>query len=469
MQSEKPGARVDKAPYLSELGFDARRMRVTTERYASRDYQARERAFLWMRVWQLAGRADELPEPGDWKVHSIYNQSFILVRGKDGEIRGFVNACRHRGNALCKGKGRASRFICSYHKWSYGLDGQLLAVPKPDFDGPLEDFVGAKDELALRQVPVECFAGFIFLNPDPQAPPLADFLGEAADLLAPYRLEEMVPVGLNVRESLSCNWKVVVDAFQEGYHIHGVHPELISSVDLGKERCSFFGDHGAATVPFGGRGPAGLDAEQEVETVRSLPPANFPGLAEVLPRFEALVAAHRGADGGLNLPAGVSARTLLQQATRDTLSAKGLDVGGLTDNQMSDYQFWLLFPNVFIQVRAGEATVISAEPHPYGDPERCVWRVAVYLWLPPEQRAAQRAELVDIPEGEHFSYFLALEQDWEQMQAQQEGLRNSGLEYMTLTRQEVRVAHFHAALDSWLDETTKRSPPLPQANTAGTP
>jgi phenylpropionate dioxygenase-like ring-hydroxylating dioxygenase large terminal subunit len=461
MQTAKPGERVDKAPYLSELGFDARRMRVPTDRYASRAYHERERDLLWMRVWQIAGRAEEIPEPGDWKVYSILRQSFVVVRSKDGEIRGFVNACRHRGNALCSGKGRSSRFVCSYHKWSYGLDGELLGVPRPDFDGALEDFVGAKDDLALRQVPVECFAGFIFLNPDPKAAPLAEFLGEAADLLAPYHLEEMVPVGLNVREGLNCNWKVVIDAFQEGYHIHGVHPELIASVDLPKERCSFFGDHGAATVPFGMRNAADLGLEHEIEMIRSLPPPNFPGLAEVLPRFEELVAAHWRPDGGLDLPAGASGRTLLQQATRETLAAKGLDVSGLTDNQMSDYQFWLLFPNVFIQVRAGEATVISAEPHPDGDPERCVWRVVVYLWLAPEQRAAQRAEPIEVPEGEHFPYFLALEQDWEQMQRQQEGLRNSGLEYMTLTRQEVRVAHFHASLDSWLEE--KRATPRPAA------
>jgi phenylpropionate dioxygenase-like ring-hydroxylating dioxygenase large terminal subunit len=455
MQSEKPGERVDKAPLVAELQLDAQLMHVATDRYWSPEHQARERERLWMRIWQIAGRADELPETGDWKVHTVLDQSFVVVRGKDGVIRGFVNSCRHRGNALCRGKGRTSRFICSYHKWTFGLDGQLLAAPKPDFDGSLEEFVGAREDLALRQVPVECFAGFIFLNPDPTAAPLADFLGEAAEQLAPYRLDEMVPVGLNVREALSCNWKVVIDAFQEGYHIHGVHPELISSVDLAKERCSFFGDHGAATVPFGVRNAAELGPDGEAEMISALPAANFPGMADVLPRFDELVAAHRGRDGKLELPAGVSPRALLQQATRETLAAKGLDVSGLTDNQMSDYQFWLVFPNVFVQVRAGEATVIRVEPHAR-DPERCAWRVAVYLWLPPEQRAAQRAELIDVPEGEHFPYFLALEQDWEQMQRQQEGLRNRGLDHMSLTRQEARLAHFHAALDSWLEDAPRR-------------
>jgi len=428
-------------------------MRVTTDRYSSREFHERERERLWMRVWQVAGRADELPEIGDWKEYCIFDQSFLLVRGKDANIRGFVNACRHRGNVICEGKGHAARFTCPYHLWSYGLDGRLLAVPMPDFEGSIEEFVGPKAALGLRQVRVECFAGFIFLNPDSKAPPLADFLGEATDLLAPYQLEEMIPFGLNVRESLECNWKVVMDAFQEGYHIHGVHPELIAAMDESKERYSFFGDHSVATAPFGTSNLADFGLEQQIEAIRGLP-ATFPGVVEVLPRFEELVSAHRRKDGILDFPAGVTGRALLQQATRDTLTAKGLDVSRLTDNQMSDNQFYLLFPNFFLTIRAGEATFISSVPHPDGDPNRCLWHVVNYQWLPPLQRAAQRAELVEIAEGEHFKYFLALEQDYEQMQRQQKGLRNRTLDYISLTRQEVRLAHYHSALDSWLAGTT---------------
>lgn len=372
----------------------------------------------------------------------------MIVRGRDGALRGFVNACRHRGNALCEGKGRSRRFTCPYHRWQFDLDGRLLHVPTPDFEGPVETFVGAKEELGLRPVPVETFAGFIFLNPDPQAPPLADHLGEIAGLLAPYRMEEMIPVGINVRKSLDCNWKVVMDAFQEGYHIQGIHPELVPSMDESKERYSFFGDHSVATAPFGAANLAAFGPERAVEGIRSLP-ATFPGVAEVLPRFEALVDAYRHASGALEFPKGVSARQLLQQATRDTLTAKGLDVGELTDTQMSDNQFHLVFPNFFLTIRAGEATFISAVPHPDGDPNRCIWHVTGYMWLPPEQRAAARAALVDEPE--RFDYFLALQQDYEQMQRQQRGLRQHALGHMTLSRQEVRLAYFHSILDSWLE------------------
>jgi hypothetical protein len=188
--------------------------------------------------------------------------------------------------------------------------------------------------------------------------------------------------------------------------------------------------------------------ERQVEAIRGLP-ATFPGVAEVLPRFEELVGAYRRADSELAFPDGVSARGLLQQATRDVLTAKGLDVSGLTDVQMSDNQFYLLFPNFFMTIRAGEATFISSTPHPDGDPNRCVWHVVNFQWLPPEERAAKRAPLIDEPE--QFEYFLALQQDYDQMQRQQKGLRQRGLDHQALSRQEVRLAYFHSILDSWLE------------------
>lgn len=447
--TRRPGERMDEAPHIRELDPGRYPMRVSTDRYHCPEYNARERDRLWMRVWQVACRADELPDAGDWIEYRLFDQSFVLVRGKDGVIRGFVNACRHRGNAICSGKGSAARFTCPYHNWSYGLDGALLSVPRPDFDGSIEEFVGSKDDLGLIEISVECFAGFVFVNPDPGAAALTDFLGEAGPMLAAYRLDEMVPVGMNVHETIDCNWKVVMDAFQEAYHVQGVHPELVSIVDISKERFGDFGYHGATTVPFGGKEKTEPTAEQEAAMYRNLPAANFPGIVEVLPRFDELIAPYESRGGCLTLPAELTPRALLQQAVREANTAKGLDVSELTDNQMSDFQFWLLFPNVYMQVRAGESTVIIARPHADSTPGRCTWHVAHYLWLRPEEREAQRCPPVTIPAGDHFPYFLALEQDYQQMERQQMGLNNTSLRELVLTRQEPKVAHFHGTLDEW--------------------
>lgn len=448
MQTVKPGHWIDKTVGWRELDFDQFHRRISTDRYTSREYQERERELIWMKVWQVVGRADELPEAGDWKEYRIFDQSYVIVRGGDATLRGFVNTCRHRGNVLCQGgKGHANgRFTCPYHLWSYALDGRLAGVGRPDLVGPID-----KAEHGLLEVPVDCFAGFMFLNPDPDAKPLAEFLGEEVlELLAPYRLDEMVPV-MDVRESLDCNWKVVMDAFSEGYHIEGIHPQLLSVIEIepARNRFGFFGDHAVAVAPFEVAKKGGFGAEQEIEGIRALP-ETFPGVAAVLPRFEELVATYRDSDGAPDFPEGVSGRTLLQQATREQLSSSGLDVSGLSNDQMSDNQGWFLFPNFMMTVRAGECHVIMSVPHPDGDPNRCIWHVASYMFLPSPLNEQYRAELVEVSEAGSYPYFLALQQDYEQMPRQQMGLRNHALKFISLAQEEVNIARFHSIVDKYL-------------------
>ena len=435
----------------SDIDFEQLNLTISTDRYRSRDYQQREWQNIWSRVWQVVGRDDELPEPGDWKEYRILDQSYIVARGRDDRLRGFVNACRHRGNKLCHGKGNSPRLTCPYHLWSFALDGTLVGVARPDLVGDID-----KSALGLIEVAVDTFAGFIFLNPDSDAEPLETFLGaDVINGLRPYRLDEMTPVGMDVREDLACNWKVVIDAFSEGYHIIGVHPQLLSVLDLeaGVSRHGLYGDHGMAVSPFEVSDADNCSLEQQVEGVRNLP-ETFPTVTEVLPRFEQLVDEHRDSDGKLTrLPEGVSVRSLLQAATREALTAKGLDVSALSDDQMSDNQGWFLFPNFFMTIRAGEATAIMAYPHPEGDPNKCIWHVTAYMWLPPQARDAYRAEPVVVEEPGSYPYFLALQQDYEQMPRQQQGLRNQALTSIQLVKEEASVARFHATVDRYMNRS----------------
>ena len=438
---------MDTATLIGDVDFDQWPMRVPTDRYNSAAMAREEIDRLWMRVWQIAGRAEEIPQTGDWKVHKIEDQSFLLVRGKDGAIRGFVNACRHRGNQLCEGKGNAARFTCRYHNWTYGLDGEALAVAHPDFDGTVDDFVAPKRSLGLHRIAVEAFAGFIFINPDADAPPLASFLGGAHDVLAAYRLDEWVAVDINVREEMACNWKVVMDAFGESYHIQGVHPELLGLSDTARERFHIFGDHSVATVPFG---PSTDDPESELQAILEVPTEQFPLYGDVLPRFAKAMEAYRGADGKLALPPGAAPKQMFQQMIREQLTGQGYDVSKLTDTQMTDYQYWLLFPNVFVQVCVGDATIIVNEPHPSGDHNRCVWHVMFLRWTPEAERLKRACPVTVMGEGEHYPYHWVLQQDFDQMPIQQNGLRNRLNTEMLLTKSEPRVAHFHAAVGRWI-------------------
>jgi len=441
----RPGECVDTASGLADIGPGTFDMRISTDRYTSSEYQQRERETIWMRVWQIAGRVDDVPKVGDWKEYRIFDQSFVIVRGKDEKLRGFVNACRHRGNVLCTdGTGNAkSGFLCQYHLWSYDLAGRLRGVLRENLAGPID-----KDQNSLIEVPVDTFAGFIFINPDPEAGPLSEWIGdEIADMLAPYHLDEMVTV-MNVREPLDCNWKVVMDAFEEGYHINGIHPQLLSviAIDPATSRYRFFERHSVAMAPFEVQGAS---PEKQVEGILALP-ETFPSTAAILPRFTQLVNQYRAEDGSLEFPDGISARTLLQQATRDTLTEMGLNVSGLTDAQMSDNHGWVLFPNFFMTIRAGECHVIIAVPHPDGDPNRCIWHVASYMYLPPEHRDAFKVDLIEVDEPGSYKYFEALHQDYVQMPRQQLGLRNNHLDHMTLVKEEVVIGHYHSVIDRYM-------------------
>lgn len=425
-------------------------MTIETDRYTSHEYAQRERGAIWMRVWQIVGRADDLPKAGDWKKYNIQDQSFIVVRGKDAKLRGFVNACRHRGNALCITEtGNAKRgLLCQYHLWSYDLEGKLRGVLREELAGQID-----KTENSLHEVPVDTFAGFIFLNPDPQAAPLREYLGEEIyHLLEPYNIDQFTVV-MDVQESIECNWKVVMDAFEEGYHINGIHPQLLAVLHINPKtaRYQFFENHSVAMAPFE---VVGAGAQAQVDGMMALP-ETFPGTAAVIPRFQELVAPHLDQDGKVDFPDGVTARALLQEATREVLTGMGLDVSNLTDDQMVDNQGWVLFPNYFMTVRAGECHVIMAAPHPDGDPNRCIWHVASYMFLPSEHRAAFQAQPIVVEEPGSYKYFEALQQDYVQMPRQQLGLRNDRLDHMSLVKEEVVIAHFHSVLDRRMAEHAK--------------
>ncbi len=151
---------------------------------------------------------------------------------------------------MCReANGNTARFVCPYHLWSYDLEGNLRGVARPDLVGDLD-----KEAHGLLEVAVDSFAGFMFLNPDPEAAPLSEFLGaDAYELIAPYHLDDMITV-LDVREAVDCNWKVVIDAFQEGYHIQAIHPELLKVIvlDPATNRFRFWGDHEVAVRPVHG-------------------------------------------------------------------------------------------------------------------------------------------------------------------------------------------------------------------------
>jgi len=189
---------------------------------------AAERERLFARQWFHVGREEDVPEPGDWSRVEVVGEQLILVRGDDGQLKGFANTCRHRGAELCPldgpASGHAGRVLrCPYHHWTYGLDGRLRAAPH--LGEPLP-------EVELFAVGVAVWGGFVFacLRPD-DAGTLADQIGDADAHTANYPLASLRR-GASLTYEVTANWKVIVENYNECYHCGPVHPELCDLVPV---------------------------------------------------------------------------------------------------------------------------------------------------------------------------------------------------------------------------------------------
>jgi len=190
--------------------------------YTSRAFYARELERIWKKVWNFLGSADHIPNAGDYFTLTFAGVPLIVLRDQEGQLRAFVNTCRHRGSALLEGEGNCKRIVCPYHSWTYELNGRLRGAPE------MEKTIGfERSKYGLIPIRLDTWGGFIFITFDPAAPPLAEFLGELPQKLAPYRLEDMVLARRKTYE-LACNWKLYVENAKESYHIGTVYRSTIN-------------------------------------------------------------------------------------------------------------------------------------------------------------------------------------------------------------------------------------------------
>ena len=198
--------------------------------YYDAAHHRRELERIWYRSWLCAGRAEDVPDPGDYRVVEVGSQSVILTRDEAQRLRAFHNTCRHRGSLLCeeaRGRFRNHRIVCPYHAWTYSLSGELRATPWRIEDG---SFDAAK--FPLYEVAAGEWAGFVFINLDPEAGAFdARVLGDLPSRFANWRLGQ-ARAARTLEVDLACNWKIFWENFSECYHCPGVHPTLCDIVPV---------------------------------------------------------------------------------------------------------------------------------------------------------------------------------------------------------------------------------------------
>ena len=418
---------------------------VPKERYLSQEFLALEMERLWSRVWQIACREEEVGNAGDFAEYTIGDQSILVVRTSDGRLVAHHNACLHRGTRLATGTGSFSDegIRCRYHAWRYDLGGRLIEVVDQ------HEFDALPENLCLAPVRVDTWGGFVFVNLDPNAEPLLDYLDPIPQLLDAYHLDQMRFRGYQ-STILPANWKAVVDAFNEAYHVQGTHPQILpwtDDVSIAYEQLGIHAHYGRLPQARRELRPSprlGLTTDQydEGEILAGL----VAGLGRLFLKDEMAIVDELRAQ-----PSSPDRNLLVdyQQRRRDLLESRGLDVSGLSLDQMTSADDVFVFPNFVGPIYPGSAIVFRVRPNGV-DPDSSIKDTWTLEWPRPDQptREWQRRFYPDWTEKD---WGEITNQDYSNMLEVQTGMKSHGFKGSRLNpRQESNVLHMHRVIDRYL-------------------
>jgi nitrite reductase/ring-hydroxylating ferredoxin subunit len=417
---------------------------VPRARYTSAEFAALEFERLWSRVWQVACREEEIAEVGEFTEYLIGDQSILVVRSEPDTIGAFHNTCLHRGTRLADGTGRFDDACirCRYHAWRYDLDGRLVEVVDAHEFDPIPVDAG------LKTVRVDRWGGFVWVCLDAAAPPLLEYLEPLPARLAPYHLDR-----LRLRTYLStvlpANWKVAVDAFNEGYHVQGTHPQLLpwtDDVGLEYEQLGIHSHYGRLPNARRQLRPSPRLGLTEGEYDEGEILENFiAGLGGLFYREErALVDDIRShpLDGETML-------SRYQSGRRALLQARGVAVEEFADDQLTSAEDVYFFPNMVGPIYPGIAILFRIRPNGL-DPDSCIKDTWFLAW-PQDDAPPKRAERRFYPDWKERDWGEITNQDYANMEHVQVGMKSRGVTGLRLNRrQESNVLHMHRVIDRYL-------------------
>jgi len=423
---------------LSESQEDLGTGDIPTEQYTSREWLDLEMERLWRRVWQVACRVEELQTVGDHVVYEIGDDSLIVVRSSETEIKAFHNACLHRGTQLRQSGGKVKEFRCPFHGFTWHLDGTLARVPCP-WDFPHID----AERFCLPQARVGTWGGFVFVNLDPDCEPLETYLELIPQHLGPYRLEDRYKA-VHVSQVVPCNWKVALEAFFEGYHVAETHPQVVGFFDCDVQYDIFPGArHTNRLIMLGAVPTADVEAMVDEQVM-----IDFIQAATGVPEQYRIS----------ELQPGQRARTLLADQQRRTLSDRhGADLGGVSDSDMLDQIQYSIFPNVIPWPTVAAPLTYRFRPSG-GDPHQCLMEVWFLYPKPDTGDHPPVGKEIRLAPDQAWSSVEALgpygpifDQDMPNLRRVQRGLRAARKPGITLSRyQESRIRHFHRTLAEYV-------------------
>jgi phenylpropionate dioxygenase-like ring-hydroxylating dioxygenase large terminal subunit len=413
---------------------------VPASSYTDPAYAKLEHEHVWSKCWQVVGREEDLPEIGDRKPYTCGPMSYIIIRSGADEFRALRNSCLHRGNQLCSAATTGESIRCSFHAWEWNVDGSLRNVPSR------WDFPDVSDAAyRLPEARLARWGGFLFINPDPNAAPLEASLGVlATDFRAQDAADRFTL--LHVRKKLRANWKVVLEAFLEAYHVIETHSDSMGFTGDANTQYDIY-DDGSAHV-------------SRLITPLAVP---SPHLGETIGAREAgqqAVFAFGMAMPGVPQPtitSGLTARAEVAEWRRATLGAAfGHDFSQASDSYMLDAIQYYMFPNFGPWL--GEGLPVTYQFTPGADPNESVMEIRLTAPLPDTGQRPPAAEMIELDYDTPISSVPAFgvlarvfDQDFSNLPTVQLGLRTAWANdaNCVLGRyQECRIRHLHDVLEA---------------------
>lgn len=417
---------------------------ISMRRYHDPAIAALEKELLWNKTWQFACREEDIPQIGDRVPYDVGDMSFFIIRSGENEFRAFYNTCLHRGTRLCNGQGGGEHIRCPFHAWEWNVDGSLHNVPS-DWDFP--HVKTRVDKYALPQAKVATWGGFIFINPDLDAPPLEPALGVLPEHFRSWEPEKHFTFA-HISKRINANWKLALEAFMEAYHVIETHADAMPFTGDASTQYDIWDDgvgHISRLItPLGVPSPhLGDEASRE---------AAIQGVAMVM-------AMAAGPDVEPPTVDSVElGRSQIAEWRRQTMGAAlGRDFSGLADAELVDTVQYFMFPNFFPWY--GEGLPLVYQFLPLGDdPNWCVMNIRLLAPVPgggvPQPPSASIVELgpdddftSNVPQIGVLGHIF--DQDMANLPFVQKGVKSTSPRhpYITLGRyQEARIAHFHEVL-----------------------
>lgn len=409
--------------------------RVPAARYTSPVFAELEHERMWPKVWTVACTVDHVRAPGDFFEFRCGRYSVIIVRGEDDALRAFQNVCLHRGNQLCEGSGTGLTEIrCPYHRWAWNLDGALREVPSRKGFGVLDN-----DSLSLIGAQVDRWGPLVFVNLDPHAGPLDEYLEGVVDDSAWARLDEF-GCTYTTTSKVDSNWKVVADGFSETYHVQGIHPEMLGSIDDINTEQHVWDRHSVSHQRYGVASPRLRDRSDQAVWDSFIVTQG----ARMGPQFTVASPAPQPEDGE-------TIRDVIATNIREHQAERGVDISDLDTDGILRLSQYNLFPNTTVLVWGEMVNVLTSRPGP--TPDAAELTMFLLDRRPTgSEVAADAPRPMDVALSAAASLGVVIDQDVAMLRKFQKGLHQPGFTHLTLSGEEIRIINMHRVLSTYVCE-----------------